>query len=193
MNAKEEFIQIYKENIHREGADTFLEFLEGPHSDFFTAPASTRFHGNMEGGLCAHSVHVYHFLKDYLDRQRVKDTYKMNYSDETIALVALLHDVCKINVYKKGTRNKKINGEWKQVDVFEFEDDIPFGHGEKSVYMIQPFMRISREEAFAIRYHMGFSGSDPVNNVGKAFEMFPLAFALSTADMEATYFLDEQV
>ena len=64
---------------------------------------------------------------------------------------------------------------------------------EKSVYMIQPFMRITREEAFAIRYHMGFSGSDPVNNVGKAFEMFPLAFALSTADMEATYFLDEQV
>ena len=117
----------------------------------------------------------------------------MRYSDETIALVALLHDVCKINVYKKGTRNKKIDGEWHQVDVFEFEDNIPFGHGEKSVYMIQPFMRITREEAFAIRYHMGFSGSDPVNNVGKAFELFPLAFALSTADMEATYFLDKQV
>ena len=66
MNAKEEFIQIYKENIHREGADTFLEFLEGVHSDFFTATASTRFHGNMEGGLCEHSVHVYHCLKDYL-------------------------------------------------------------------------------------------------------------------------------
>ena len=156
MNAKEEFIQIYKENIHREGADAFLEFLEGVHSDFFTAPASTRFHGNMEGGLCEHSVHVYHCLKDYLSRQRVQDTYNMHYSDETIALVALLH-------------------------------------GEKSVYMIQPFMRITREEAFAIRYHMGFSGSDPVNNVGKAFELFPLAFALSTADMEATYFLDKQV
>ena len=76
MNAKEEFIQIYKENIHREGSSAFLEFLEGPHSDFFTAPASTRFHGNMEGGLCAHSVHVYHCLKDYLDRQRVKEIYK---------------------------------------------------------------------------------------------------------------------
>mgnify|MGYP001097041170 FL=1 len=113
MNAKEEFIQIYKENIHREGADAFLEFLEGPHSDFFTAPASTRFHGNMKGGLCAHSVHVYHCLKDYLDRQRVKEIYKMSYSDETIALVALLHDVCKINVYKKGTRNKKIDGQWQ--------------------------------------------------------------------------------
>lgn len=106
MNAKEEFIQIYKENIHREGSSAFLEFLEGPHSDFFTAPASTRFHGNIKGGLCTHSVHVYHCLKDYLDRQRVKEIYKMSYSDETIALVALLHDVCKINVYKKGTIKK---------------------------------------------------------------------------------------
>ena len=117
----------------------------------------------------------------------------MNYSNETIALVSLLHDVCKINTYKTSMRNKKINGEWKQVEVYEFADSIPFGHGEKSVYMIQPFMKISREEAFAIRYHMGFSGTDPVNNVGKAFEMFPLAFALSTADMEATYFCDKQV
>ena len=113
--------------------------------------------------------------------------------DDYITINLNYSDVCKINVYKKGTRNKKIDGQWQQVDVFEFEDDIPFGHGEKSVYMIQPFMRITREEAFAIRYHMGFSGSDPVNNVGKAFEMFPLAFALSTADMEATYFLDVQV
>ena len=170
-----------------------VEFLESSHSDFFTAPASTRFHGNMYGGLCQHSLNVYHCLKDYLSRNRVKDVYGMDYSEETIALVSLLHDVCKINVYKKGVRNKKINGQWQQVDVFEFDDSIPFGHGEKSVYMIQPFMKITREEAFAIRYHMGFSGSDPVNNVGKAFEMFPLAFALSTADMEATYFCDEQV
>ena len=112
MNAKEEFIQIYKENIQREGADTFLEFLEGVHSDFFTAPASTRFHGNMEGGLCEHSVHVYHCLKDYLSRQRVQDTYNMRYDDETIALVALLHDVCKINVYKKvqETRKSMVSG-----------------------------------------------------------------------------------
>ena len=120
MNAKEEFIQIYTENIHREGADKFLEFLESSHSDFFTAPASTRFHGNMYGGLCQHSLNVYHCLKDYLSRNRVKDVYGMDYSEETIALVSLLHDVCKINVYKKGVRNKKINGQWQQVDVFEF-------------------------------------------------------------------------
>ena len=113
--------------VTREGANRLMAFIR--KSDMYAAPASTRFHGNMEGGLCAHSVHVYHCLKDYLDRQRVKEIYKMSYSDETIALVALLHDVCKINVYKKGTRNKKIDGQWQQVDVFE--DDIPFGHGEK--------------------------------------------------------------
>lgn len=192
MTKKEEFIRIYKENIHREGADLFLEYLSSSNSDFFTAPASTRFHGDYHGGLVEHSLNVYYCLKDYLERNRVKDAYGLHYSDETIALVSLLHDVCKINVYKTSTRNKKINGEWHQVPYFEFDDQMPYGHGEKSVYMITPFIKLTREEAFAIRYHMGFSGSDPVNNVGKSFEMFPLAFALSTADMEATYFCDKK-
>lgn len=192
MTKKEEFIKIYKENIHREGAEQFLDYLQGPNSDFFTAPASTRFHGDYYGGLVEHSLNVYYCLKDYLERNRVKEEYGLNYTNETIALVALLHDVCKINVYKTSTRNKKINGEWHQVPYYEFDDQIPYGHGEKSVYMITPFIKLTREEAFAIRYHMGFCGSDPVNNVGKSFEMFPLAFALSTADMEATYFCDKK-
>lgn len=190
MNSKEEFIKIYKENIHRDGADKLLDFLVGAHSDFFEAPASTKYHGSHEGGLCEHSVNVYHCLKDYLSRQRVKDTYKMKYSDETIAIVALLHDICKTNIYKKGFKNQKINDKWEKVPTYEFNDEMPYGHGEKSVYMIQPFMKLSREEAFAIRYHMGFSSVEPANNVGKVFEMFPLAFALSTADMEATYYCE---
>ena len=81
-------------------------------------------------------------------------------------------------------------GQSEKVPTFFFDDGLPYGHGEKSVYMITGFMRLTREEAFAIRYHMGFSGEENANNVGKAFGMFPLAFALSTADMEATYFLD---
>lgn len=190
MNSKEEFIKIYKENIRRDGADKLLDFLVGAHSDFFEAPASTKYHGSHEGGLCEHSVNVYHCLKDYLSRQRVKDTYKMKYSDETIAIVALLHDICKTNIYKKGFKNQKINDKWEKVPTYEFNDEMPYGHGEKSVYMIQPFMKLSREEAFAIRYHMGFSSVEPANNVGKVFEMFPLAFALSTADMEATYYCE---
>ena len=100
-----------------------------------------------------------------------------------------------MNVYKPGFRNvKNEQGKWEQVPTFEFDDKLPYGHGEKSVYMITPFMKLTREEAFAIRYHMGFSGASSnveINNVGKAFEMFPLAFALSTADMEATYYLEK--
>lgn len=190
MTNKDKFIEIYQTNIKRKGADAFLDFLSGPNSDFFTAPASTRFHGSYEGGLLEHSLHVYESLHDYLQRQRCKDIYGMHYSEDTIATVALLHDVCKINVYKSSTRNKKVNNQWIQVPYYEFEDTIPYGHGEKSVYMISPYMKLSREEAFAIRYHMGFSNNDPANNVGYTFEHFPLAFALSTADMEATYFLD---
>ncbi len=190
MNNKERFIDIYKRYIHREGSEKLLEFLLSKNSDFFDAPASARFHGSYEGGLLDHSLNVYDCLKDYLSRDRVKETYHLSYTEESIAIVALLHDLCKINCYKKGTRNVKENGQWIQVPTFEYNDTLPYGHGEKSVYMISGYMRLTREEAFAIRYHMGFSGSEDARNVGAAFEMLPLAFALSTADMAATYFIE---
>lgn len=186
---KEEFLSIYNENIKRDGADNFLNYLL--KTDFFTAPASTRFHGSHEGGLLEHSLNVYHCLKDYLERNRTKQLYRMNYSEETIALCALLHDVCKVNFYKTDYRNaKNERGEWEKVPYYTIDDTLPYGHGEKSVYIISGFMRLTREEAFAIRYHMGFSGVEDKNSIGKAFEMFPLAFALSVADMEASYYLE---
>ena len=191
MTKKEEFIKIFTENIQREGADKLLEYLQSSQSDFFYAPASTRFHGSYEGGLLEHSLNVYYCLKDYLERDRVKNEYNLEYTDESIAIVSLLHDLCKVNCYVKGTRNVKDKaGVWQQVPTFEYADDMPYGHGEKSVYIISGFMKLTREEAFAIRYHMGFSGTEPQSNVGSAFEKYPLAFALSTADMEATYFLE---
>lgn len=193
MDLKNRFIEIYKEYIKRDGAEALLEYLTSPKNDFFTAPASTRFHSAYPGGLAEHSLHVYECLADYMKRDRVKELYKMDYSDETIAVVSLLHDVCKINCYKESTRNvKDENGMWKTVPTYNYDDKLPYGHGEKSVYIISGFMRLTREEAFAIRYHMGFSGIEDKLSVGKAFEMFPLAFALSTADMEATYFLEPQ-
>jgi hypothetical protein len=193
LNAKEEFISIYKTHIKREGAAGLLEYLE--NSDFFTAPASTRFHGAYEGGLVQHSVNVYHCLKDYLERQRAKDVYGMNYSDETIAIVGLLHDVCKIDFYTTSYRNtKNETGAWIKVPYYTISDSMPYGHGEKSVYIVSGFFygenRLTREEAFAIRYHMGFSGIEDKNTIGRALEMYPLAFALSVADMEASYFLE---
>ena len=187
---KAEFIEIYKENITREGADKLLEYLINK-CDFFVAPASTRFHGSFEGGLAQHSINVYRCLKDYLERPRVKELYKLSYTDEQIAIVALLHDMCKIDCYKTEMRNvKNEQGKWESVPFYKFDDDLPYGHGEKSVYMTSGFMRLSREEAMAIRWHMGFSGTEDNNLVGKALEKYPLAFALATTDMEASYFLE---
>ena len=190
MTAKEQFIQIYTENIKREGADKLLEFLE--KSDFFTAPASTRYHGAYEGGLLQHSLNVYECLVDFLARPRVKERYKLEPTAETAAIIALLHDVCKVNFYTVQMRNAKNEqtGQWEKVPFYAIDDRLPYGHGEKSVYMVSGFMRLSREEAMAIRWHMGFSGIEDKNTIGKALEMFPLAFALSVADMEASYFLE---
>ena len=191
MNNKQRFEEIYHEKIKREGADKLWEYLTSPSSDFFTAPASARFHGSYEGGLLEHSLNVYDCLCDYLSRKRCSEMYDMNYSEESIAIVSLLHDLCKINCYKKGTRNvKDESGVWHTVPTFEFDDKMPYGHGEKSVYIINGYLRLSREEAFAIRYHMGFSGTEDVRSVGSALEMYPLAFELCTSDMEATYFIE---
>lgn len=191
MTDKELFLDIYKKNITREGADKLLDFLENK-SDFFTAPASTRYHNAFEGGLLRHSLNVYECLVHYLERDRVKDTYKLNVSDETAAVVALLHDVCKVNFYTVSYRNAKDEktGQWEKVPYYTINDTLPYGHGEKSVYMISGFIRLSREEAMAIRWHMGFSGIEDKNTIGRALEKYPLAFALSVADMEASYFLE---
>ena len=192
MTDRERFIDLYKTHIHREGADKLLEYLDSPASDFFTAPASTKFHNNVKGGLLQHSLNVYDCLVSYFASDRRKQLLGLeDVSDETLAVVALLHDLCKVNVYRETMRNvKDANGVWKQVPYYEFKDELPYGHGEKSVYIISGFMRLSREEAFAIRYHMGFSTEDDARNVGAAFELFPLALALSIADTEATYYLE---
>ena len=192
MSARAEFIELYTANIHREGSAALLDYLEHK-SDFFTSPASARYHGAYAGGLCDHSVNVYHCLNDYLSRERVQELYGLSYSAESIAVVSLLHDLCKIGCYKSGTRNvKNADGKWESVPTFRFEDPLPYGHGEKSVYIISGFMRLTREEAMAIRWHMGFSGSEDPRTIGQALEQYPLAFALSVADMEATYFLERE-
>ena len=191
MTNKERFVKIYNECIKREGADKLLEYLLSPASDFFTAPASARFHSSYEGGLLDHSLNVYDCLVSYLESTRAKETFGFEYSRESIAIVSLLHDLCKVGVYKKGFRNvKDEKGAWQRVDTFEYDDRMPYGHGEKSVYIISGYMKLTREEAFAIRYHMGYSSTEDPRNVSTAFEMYPLAFALSTADSEATYYLE---
>ncbi|MBQ9760284.1 MAG: HD domain-containing protein [Clostridia bacterium] len=189
MTNQERFLEIYNDKIKREGADKLLEFLQ--KSDFFTAPASTRYHGACEGGLLAHSLNVYDCLVDILNRPRVKELYGIEYSDESIAIAALMHDICKVNFYKTSFRNAKDeNGKWVSVPYYTIEDNLPYGHGEKSVYIVSGFLRLTRDEAFAIRYHMGFSGTEDPGNVGRALEMFPLAYALCCADMEAAFLME---
>ncbi len=190
MTNEERFLHIFKEKVHREGVNRLLDFLCSDHCDFFTAPASTRYHGAYPGGLLEHSLNVYDCLCDYLARPRVREVYGLDFSEETIAIVALLHDLCKVNFYVESTRNVKENGTWKSVPYYTIDDQLPYGHGEKSVYIISGYMRLTRDEAFAIRYHMGFSGNEDTNTVGQAFAKFPLAVALATADMEAAYFVE---
>lgn len=191
MSGKEEFIELYRGQIYREGSEALLDYLENK-SDFFTCPASARFHGAYAGGLCDHSLNVYHCLTDYLARERVQELYGLEIPPESAAIAALLHDLCKIGCYKPGIRNVKNDqtGQWEKVQTFFYEDPLPYGHGEKSVYIISGFMKLTRQEAMAIRWHMGFSGGEDSRLVGQALEQYPLAFALSVADMEATYFLE---
>ena len=190
MTLEERFISIFKSKIRREGSEKLLDFLCSDNSDFYTAPASTRYHGAYPGGLLEHSLNVYDCLCDYLARPRVREVYGLDYSEESIAIVALLHDLCKVNFYVESTRNVKENGVWKAVPYYTIDDQLPYGHGEKSVYIASGFMRLTRDEAFAIRYHMGFSGTEDPGNVGRALEMFPLAYATCCADMEAAFLME---
>ena len=175
---KEEFINLLKET-NREGMDKLIEFLES--SDFFTAPASTRFHGSIEGGLLGHSMKVYEILKE-----------KVGEDSESVRIIALLHDICKTNFYKTDYRNAKNDlGVWEKVPYYTVDDSIPYGHGEKSVMMISEFIKLTPEEKYAIRWHMGFTEPKELyTTIGLAYKKYPIALLTHEADLEATYFYD---
>ena len=180
MNAKDEFIRIYKENITREGSAKLLEWIET--TDFFTAPASTRYHYACENGLVMHSVSVYNtMIEKHFDEE--------NDNPESFAICALLHDLCKAQFYKISTRNVKNEetGRWEKVPYYSIEDRFPFGHGEKSVFLIERFMRLKLDEAMAIRWHMGEFGDKNSNTISQAYDAFPLAVKLHLADLESTF------
>ena len=191
-NKKEEFIKIFNTYVLRDGAQKLLEWLES--TDFFVAPASTKFHSNVEGGLCAHSINAYNRFKRLIIEEYGKN-YQNVISDESIAIIGLLHDVCKVNYYVIDYRNVKVDGVWVQKPYYTVSDDLPYGHGEKSVYIINGFLRLTREEALAINWHSG--GFDLRVKAGSyafsdAYYKYPTALLFHLADMQATY-LDEQV
>ena len=180
---KDEIIELLK-STNREGMDKLIEFLE--KSDFFKAPASTKFHGDHEGGLAEHSFKVYEILKEKVAFA------KINIPEETIIISALLHDICKTNFYKIDYRNAKNSlGVWEKVPYYTIEDTIPYGHGEKSVMMLTEYIKLTNEEKYAIRWHMGFSEPKELyGTLGQAFTKYPFALLLHEADLEATYFYD---
>ena len=186
MEYKEEFLRIFSEQIKRPGAQNLLDWMQT--TDFFTAPASTRFHGSCECGLVMHSLNVYHvMMKRYLEEGD---------NPESFAVCALLHDLCKANYYKAGFRNVKNEetGQWERVPTFRVQDAFPYGHGEKSVYLIERFMRLRPAEAIAIRWHMG-SFDDAARGgcfaISEAYDQYPIAVKLHLSDLEATYLVEK--
>lgn len=186
MGYQEEFCEIWTREVHRPGAEKLLDWLFT--TDFFRAPASTKFHGACEQGLVMHSLNVYHALMDRF--------FEEGDNSESMAICGLLHDLCKTNYYKPGTRNVKneITGQWEKVPTFNVEDQFPYGHGEKSVYLIERFIRLKPAEAVAIRWHMG-GFDDAVRGgcyaISNAFDSYPLAVKLHLADLTATYLMEK--
>lgn len=181
------FIETFQKHVSRPGSEAFLAWLQG--TDFFTAPASTRYHNAWEGGLAAHSVNVYQVLREKY--------FEPGDSEESFALCGLLHDVCKAQFYKVSTRNVKNEetGQWEKKPYYAIEDAFPYGHGEKSVYLIERFIRLKPVEAAAVRWHMG--GFDEAVKGGsfamsQAFEKYPLAVKLHLADLEASYLRERE-
>lgn len=183
MTLKEEFINTFNQNIKREGSKRLLEWIIS--TDFFTAPASTKYHCACEEGLLKHSLNVYKVLiEKYYDPK--EDNL------ESFTIVSLLHDICKVHYYKSSKKNVKNEhtGVWEQVPFYLIEDAFPYGHGEKSVFLIERFMRLKTQEAMAIRWHMG--GFDECVKGGSfsvslAFDKFPLSVKLHISDLEATF------
>lgn len=182
------FWDVYDKYITRPGARELKEWLQT--TDFETAPASTRFHGSYVGGLIDHSLHVWEELVRLL-----KAYPEIKVTAETAAIVALLHDVCKIGCYKQELRNKKVNGVWVQQPAYVFQEDFCFGgHGSKSVYLIQKYISLTDAEAVAINCHMGFADRSPGDySLGGAYEQHRLAWLVHVADESATYMRETNI
>lgn len=208
---KQAFISIARENISRPGIDRLLAYLDS--TDFFIAPCSTKFHLNVKGGLCEHSLNVYKALLDLYAAYLIKDnalpdsTFVLAYDEvlpktnnvddhsiiETLTIISLFHDLCKANYYKQEMKSVKVGNSWTQQPVYVTDDQLPLGHGEKSVILLEKFIDLSAEEMLAIRWHM--SGFDNAVKGGEwslstAMQKTKLVAALQLADQIATYFME---
>jgi len=184
MDLRTEILEEIEQKIQRPGKSELMKFLK--ESDFFKAPASTRFHDSSESGLARHSWGVYQILKEKVQR------FQLGTSDETVLVCGLFHDLCKVNFYESSTKWAKDRfGNWIQVPIWKVNDSLPLGHGEKSVIILQNFIRLTEEEQCVIRWHLiidpGLSFNYPSGYpFHSALERFPLLTLLITSDLEQT-------
>lgn len=186
----------------REGIEELITFIQ--KSDFYTAPASTRYHSCHEGGLLEHTLNVYRCLESKRDNQTFYDVFR-DVSEENVIISALLHDICKCYYYGSEIKNKKVYSErgtkldsngrydWVSVPAYTVDDKIPYGHGEKSVMMIEQYIKLMPVERYSIRWHMGFTEPKEMYNVlSAAIRKYPFILALHEADIESTYLLEKE-
>lgn len=198
------------EKVERDGVEELMTYIS-EKTDFFTAPASTQFHMACVGGLLQHSLNVY----DCLVAKKSNPVWANVLADipeESLIVMSLLHDLCKVNFYVQGTKNQKTYDPdkvkaaegwqikhdamgdfiWETVLRYEIQDTMPLGHGEKSVMLINCFMKLKTPEIFAIRWHMGFSEEKAnYKALGEAMEKYPIVLALHEADLEASKIMED--
>ena len=186
--------------VQRPGVDKLMDYIR--KSDFYTAPASTRFHLSCEGGLLQHSLNVLDALRMQLDWN--PQTNKWDYQvagriadsipEESVIIMALLHDICKTYFYTTSTRNQKneATGKWEKVPFYTIKDRMPLGHGAKSAMIVKQYMDLTNREMYAIWWHMGFSEGADANAVGGSIELYPIVLALQTADMAASRIMEAE-
>lgn len=198
--------------VRRDGVEKLLHYIQ-KNTDFYKAPASTKFHLSCAGGLLQHSLNVYECLIAKKESSVWKDVLK-DIPDESLIIIALLHDLCKANFYTEGTKNQKTydpekvaaaeawqrkhdaQGDfiWETIKTYQVDDQLPLGHGEKSVMLIQCYIRLTMQEVMAIRWHMGFSeAKENWNMLGSAMEKYPIVLAIHEADLEASKLLEVNV
>lgn len=187
---QEEFTSLVTQNIHREGIENLMQWLS--QTDFYRAPASTKYHGCYEGGLVEHSLNVYYQLNQLAELYGLGPDDGIDDPDESIAIVSLFHDLCKVGCYKTEMRwRKDANNRWEQYPTWKFEEDYCFGgHGAKSVYLVQSFIKLTPQEAAAINAHMGAWDATTYSNPTTVYQRNKLAWELHVADEAADFIIE---
>lgn len=202
---KEMVLKLLSE-VKRDGMQELMNWLE--ESDFFDAPASTKYHGSFPGGLAEHSINVYNALVFHYENIKDSEFSLPPIDEESLIIVGVLHDVCKVNTYTQTWKNQKVYNErgskedaggkydWETLPGYDRKPLLAMGHAAKSVFILQQFIKLRVDEAQAIFWHMGaydLSLYNSMNELSQAYNENLLAFLLHQADMTCTYITENEI